>query len=146
MTIPPIPVIEEEEVLEHESGAVRTTLIIVGTIAVIVGVIGIFLPLLPTTPFLLLAAACYARSSRRFYTWIQTNPWFGAYISDYRAGRGVPMKVKASTLVLLWATILASAGFFVDSLHIRALLLAIALAVTLHVLSIRTRIEEVSEE
>jgi hypothetical protein len=138
------PVIEEE-VFENESGVVRTILIIVGTLAVIIGVIGIFLPLLPTTPFLLLAAACYARSSRRFYTWLLTNRWIGVYIRDHRAGRGVPIKVKASTLALLWATILISAGFFVDSLHIRALLLVIALGVTLHILSIRTRVEEVSE-
>ncbi|MDP7078621.1 MAG: YbaN family protein [Candidatus Undinarchaeales archaeon] len=145
MTTSSDPVIEEA-VFEHESGAVRTILIIVGTIAVIVGVVGIFLPLLPTTPFLLLAAACYARSSRRFYTWLLTNPWLGAYISDYRAGRGVPMKVKASILALLWATILVSAGFFVESLIIRAMLLIIALAVTMHVLSIKTRVEEVSEK
>ncbi len=145
MTTPPCPDIEKE-VIEHESKAVRATLIIVGTLAAVIGIIGIFLPLLPTTPFLLLAAACYARSSRRFYTWLLTNRWFGAYIRDYRAGLGVPMKVKASTLALLWATILVSAGFFVDSPHVRAMLLAIALAVTLHVLSISTYVEEVSEE
>lgn len=145
MTTPPIPVIEENT-FEHESRAVRTTLIIVGTISVVIGVIGIFLPLLPTTPFLLLAAACYARSSRVFYIWLLTNRWFGAYVRDYRAGRGVPMNVKASTLALLWTTIIVSAGFFVSSLHIRALLLSIALTVTLHILSIRTLVEEVSEE
>ena len=138
--------IEEEDISEHESGSIRAILIAVGTISVVIGVIGIFLPLLPTTPFLLLAAACYARSSRRFYIWLLTNRWFGEYVHDYRAGRGIPMRVKASTLALLWTTILVSAMFFVNRMHIRALLLAIALVVTLHVLSIRTRIEAVAEE
>ena len=69
----------------------RFLLIIAGTIFLVFGIIGIFLPILPTTPFLLLAAACYARSSKRFYNWLMNNKWFGNYIKNYNEGRGVPL-------------------------------------------------------
>jgi len=72
----------------------RYLLIIAGTIFLGFGVIGIFLPILPTTPFLLLAAVCYARSSQRFYNWLMNNKWFGNYIKNYYGGRGVPLKFK----------------------------------------------------
>ncbi|MFH0931814.1 MAG: YbaN family protein, partial [Candidatus Zixiibacteriota bacterium] len=80
--------------------AIRGALIITGTFFVGLGVLGIFLPLLPTTPFLLLAAACYARSSKRFYNWLLNNRWFGSYIKDYKEGKGVPSKVKAISISL----------------------------------------------
>jgi uncharacterized membrane protein YbaN (DUF454 family) len=105
---------------------------------VAVGVLGIFLPLLPTTPFFLLAAACYARSSRRFYSWFLDNKWFGTYIRDYREGRGVPMKVKALIVSLLWIAIGSSAVFAVHIALVRIILVLIAIAVTVHILSIRT--------
>jgi len=78
----------------------RYLLIISGTIFLGFGIIGIFLPILPTTPFLLLAAACYARSSKRFYNWLMNNRWFGNYIKNYRDGRGVPLKFKIFTIFL----------------------------------------------
>ena len=94
--------------------------------------------MLPTTPLLLLAAACYARSSDRFYRWLVTNRWFGEYISDYRQGRGIRMRQKALVLALLWLTITYTAGFAVAIWWVRLLLLVIAAAVTWHVLTIRT--------
>ena len=69
----------------------RYLLIISGTIFLGFGIVGIFLPILPTTPFLLLSAACYARSSQRFYYWLMNNKWFGNYIKNYNEGRGVPL-------------------------------------------------------
>ena len=80
---------------------VRGLLIIAGTFFVFIGTIGIFLPILPTTPFLLLAAACYARSSKRFYTWLLNNKLFGKFIRNYREGKGVPLKVKILTIFFL---------------------------------------------
>ena len=65
-----------------------------GTFFLVLGIIGIFIPLLPTTPFLLLAAACYIRGSKKFYYWLIKNKWFGKYIKNYQEGRGVPLKVK----------------------------------------------------
>ena len=90
------------------------------------GVAGVFLPLLPTTPFLLLAAACFARSSERFYRWLLGNRWFGAYVRNYREGRGVPARVKVFSIALLWVAILLSAVFVVSNLVVRVVLLAIA--------------------
>ncbi len=120
------------------SGPKRTLLLVCGTISVGLGVLGIFLPLLPTTPFLLLAAACYARSSRRFYNWLLTNRLCGRYIRNYREGRGIPVRQKAFTIGLLWITISATAIFFMSSWWIRLILLVVAVSVTAHVLRIRT--------
>jgi hypothetical protein len=76
----------------------KGVLIIAGTSFAGLGILGIFLPLLPTTPFLLLAAACYARSSERFYNWLLNNRWFGHYIRNYLEGKGVPLRVKVLSI------------------------------------------------
>jgi len=114
----------------------RTLLIVAGSVFVVVAIVGIFIPLLPTTPFLLLAAACYARGSQRFYDWLLNNRWFGRYIRDYREGRGIALRVKALTLLLLWVTIGFSAAFAVHSLPVRIVLGVIAVGVTAHILLI----------
>lgn len=116
----------------------RMALIAGGTASVAMGVIGIFLPLLPTTPFLLLAAFCYARSSRRFYDWLTTNRWCGAYIRNYREGRGLPRRQKALTILLLWMTMGYTAWFAVSTVWVKLVLLGIATAVTVHLLWIKT--------
>jgi len=116
----------------------RCVLIICGTIFLGIGTIGIFVPILPTTPFLLLAAACYARSSEKFYNWLINNKWFGAYIKNYREGKGIPIRVKLYTISLLWATILISAFLFVGILWIRIVLILIAIGVTIHIFTIKT--------
>ena len=113
-------------------------LITAGTIFVGIGIIGIFIPILPTTPFLLLAAACYARSSTRFYNWLINNKLIGAYIKNYREGRGVPLKVKVFTIFLLWVTILFSVFFILLISWIKIILIIIAIGVTIHILTIKT--------
>jgi uncharacterized membrane protein YbaN (DUF454 family) len=110
-------------------------LVAVGTLCVSLGVIGIFLPLLPTTPFLLLAAACYAASSRKFYEWLIGNRWFGSYIRNYREGKGLTMQVKFVSVASLWVTIGYSAGFIVQAFIVKLVLIAIAVTVTTHILS-----------
>ncbi|UCD13738.1 MAG: YbaN family protein [Thermoplasmatales archaeon] len=117
---------------------IRWVLITAGTIFLGLGILGIFLPILPTTPFLLLAAACYARSSEKFYNWLINNKWFGSYIKNYREGKGVPLKIKVYTISLLWITILFSAFFIVRILWVKVLLILIAVGVTIHVLTIKT--------
>ncbi len=116
----------------------RTILIGIGTASLVVGIVGIFLPLLPTTPFLLLAAACYLRSSRRFYNWLIGNRFFGAYVRNYLERKGTTLRVKAASLALLWITIGCSAAFATDTLWVRIALVVIAIAVTAHILSLRT--------
>jgi uncharacterized membrane protein YbaN (DUF454 family) len=117
---------------------IRWVLITAGTIFLGLGILGIFLPILPTTPFLLLVAACYARSSKKFYNWLINNKWFGSYIKNYQEGKGVPLKVKVYTISLLWITILFSAFFIVRILWVKVLLILIAVGVTIHVLTIKT--------
>ena len=117
---------------------VRILLIILGTIFVGLGILGIFLPVLPTTPFLLLAAACYVRSSQRLYDWLLNHKWFGKYIRNYLQGKGVPLKIKLLTITLLWITIGFSVAFVVEGIPVRIILILIAVGVSLHVLSVRT--------
>jgi len=117
---------------------VRVALIVVGTISTALGILGIFVPILPTTPFLLLAAACYSRSSQRFYDWLLNNKYFGNYIRNYLEKKGIPLKVKVLTLALLWATIGCTVTFAVEVLFVRALLIVIAIGVSIHILSLRT--------
>jgi len=115
----------------------KPLLIAAGTISVGVGVVGIFVPLLPTTPFLLLAAACYARSSPRLYRWLHENRWFGASLRNYRAGRGLPVRGKIITLAMLWLAIGVSV-ILVEHLALRLGLIAIALGVTIHLVRMKT--------
>ncbi len=86
-------------------------------------------------PRFLLAAACYAGSSKKFYHWLISNRWFGDYIKNYREGRGLTVKVKLLSVLSLWVTIGYSAGFVVQSFMVKVVLIAIAVAVTAHILS-----------
>ena len=115
----------------------RILMIIIGTFCVTIGMIGLFIPVLPTTPFLLLAAILYARSSERFYRWIITNPLFGKYLRNYKEGKGIPLKSKLFTLGLLWISISYAILFVTQIWWIRLLLLIIACAVTIHIVSIK---------
>lgn len=123
---------------KRTSNLSRWLLISAGTFFIGLGIIGIFLPLWPTTPFLLLAAACYARSSKRFYNWLLNNRWFGNYIKNYREGKRVPLKVKVLSISFLWFAIGYSAIFIVHILLGRIILILIAIVVTMHILSIKT--------
>lgn len=113
-------------------------LIGIGTISVGLGVLGMFLPLLPTTPFLLLAAICYGHSSERFYHWLTTNRFFGDYIRNYREGRGIPLKQKIFTITLLWMTIGYSILFIVPLWWVKLLLGLCAAGVTIHLVRVKT--------
>jgi uncharacterized membrane protein YbaN (DUF454 family) len=116
----------------------RILFIIVGAIATALGVIGILVPVLPTTPFLLIAAFFFARSSERFYQWLITNRYFGEYLRNYREGRGMPLREKLVALTALWLTIGLAVIFTIPSWWGRAALLAIAIAVTVHLVRLKT--------
>ena len=119
-------------------GLARTLLTVSGTLFVALGVLGMFLPVLPTTPFLLLAAICYARSSKRFYHWLMTNRWCGEYIRNYREGRGIPLKQKVLAVLLLWLTIGYAAWFVVSLWWAKSILFGVAVGVTIHLIRIKT--------
>ncbi len=109
-----------------------------GSIALGLGILGVFLPLLPTVPFLLLAASCYLKGSLRLYKWLLSHPYFGKIIQDYKENKVIPVKAKMSTIILLWLSIGISI-FLVSTLWIRLLLLIIAVGVTIHVLSFKSK-------
>lgn len=115
----------------------KILLTILGSIFLCVGVIGIFIPLLPTTPFLLLSAACYIRGSKKLYLWLINHKYFGSYIKNYREKKGIPLKAKIISISMLWLTISFSA-YTVNNLHITILLLVIAICVSIHMLSFKT--------
>jgi uncharacterized membrane protein YbaN (DUF454 family) len=117
----------------------KRLLIVAGTLSTAIGIIGIIVPILPTTPFLLLAAACYLRSSERFYRWLLNNRLFGTYIGDYLAGRGMPLKTKVFTLLLLWIAIGISVCAGTQDLVVRIVLGLVAVGVTLHIILVKVK-------
>ena len=123
---------------ERPNRVVGILLKITGTMFLIIGVIGIILPLLPTTPFLLLAAVCYARSSERWYNWLIYNRWFGSYIRNWHEGKGIPMRTKIMSVMFLIMTIGYSAAFVVPFFIGKVALILIAVCVSVHILSFPT--------
>ncbi len=116
----------------------RIVYIVLGSITLGLGVAGIFLPVLPTTPFLLLAAALYCKGSPKLYRWLLDNKHLGAYIRNYREHRAIPLRAKIVSVSTMWATVLLSAFLAVNVWWLRVLLFAIAVAVTWHILSFKT--------
>lgn len=110
---------DDDPVREHASPLVRGLLLVAGSLCVALGFLGLFLPLLPTTPFLLLAAACYARASRRFYDWLVANRTFGPLILEWRRHRSIPYRAKVAAIVLMTATFGTSIVFFVRPLWLQ---------------------------
>jgi hypothetical protein len=124
------------------SAGARFLWTVAGIIFVALGLIGIAVPLLPTTPFLLLAAACFLRGSERMYRWLLRNKLFGRYLDDYREKRGVPMRIKIIGICVLWASIGFVTIFLVTDTLIRILMLSVAFFVTLYMLTIKTKTEK----
>lgn len=124
----------------------QTLLLTAGFLALALGTLGIFLPILPTTPFVLLAAACFIRSSRRFYIRLIANPLFGPLVENYLTYRAVPLRTKVTAILMLWVLILISLLIFAEALWLRILLLLIALGVTTHLALLKTLTEEMKRD
>lgn len=112
----------------------RIVLAAAGLFFTALGVIGIFLPLLPTVPLLLLAAACFARSSEYFHNWLLEHPRLGPLIRDYLNGQGMPLRAKITAISLIWISIPVSVLYLISHSGVQLLLLAIGLAVTIYLL------------
>jgi uncharacterized membrane protein YbaN (DUF454 family) len=120
-------------------GRLRQTLLITGgTIALGAAIVGIFVPILPTTPFLLLAAACYLRSSNRLYARLMNSRVFGSYVRDYYERKSMRRRAKTVTLILLWVTIVLSAYLSGFNPLVSGILLVVAAGVTIHIALLRT--------
>jgi len=128
-------------VRKHASPVVRVALVLAGCVFVALGVAGIFLPVLPTAPFLLLAAACYARASHRFYNWLLNNRWFGPTILEWQRYRSIRHRTKLLAIGMMALSLTTSIVFFVEDgrLQIALALLGIALAVYMYRIPSRER-------
>ena len=102
-----------------------------------IGILGIFLPLLPSTVFFLMAMGCYGKSSPSAYRWMTTNRLFGQHLREYREEKGATIATKIVSIATLWIGIGAS-EYFIDNLWVRLLLVGIAIAVTAHLFLLRT--------
>jgi uncharacterized membrane protein YbaN (DUF454 family) len=125
------------QVHENRNPAVRYALLTLGWLSVVLGVVGIFLPVLPTTPFLLLAAACFARSSERFYRWLVDHPKLGPWIRDYLDGNGIPLRGKVYAIGLMWLSISFSC-YLVPMFWARTFMLTSAVCVTIYIVRQKT--------
>lgn len=114
----------------------KSLLLVLGTLSLGLGIVGILLPVLPTTPFLLLAAFCYLRSSSRLYAWLINHRLFGPYIYNYLTYRAIERKVKYWTIGFLWIT-LGISIYLLDSFYLRLFLCIVGLGVSIHVLSLK---------
>ncbi len=113
-------------------------LIIVGCISLGLGILGMFLPILPTTPFLLLSAGCFLRSSKPLYDWLLNHKHLGGYIKDFIEHKAISKRIKIIIISTLWLTILLSVTI-VDIMWVKILLILIAIGVSLHILHFKTK-------
>lgn len=127
----------ERKLVKIQKPWLRFLMIVMGFIAVALGMLGAFIPILPTTPFLLLASYLFMRSSQRFYRWLLTNRIFGHYIYNYIYHRAISPAMKIYTLALLWGAITLSCFWIKGTVWLQALLVVIAVAVTVHVVTLR---------
>ena len=111
---------------------------ILGLISLGLGILGAFLPVLPTTPFLLLSAALFLRSNRGLYDWLLNHPRLGTYIRNFMEHKAIPLRVKVVSVTMVWVTLLYCAIFVAEHWALRALFLVIAIAVSIHILSYNT--------
>ncbi|NLN71754.1 MAG: DUF454 domain-containing protein [Thermoplasmatales archaeon] len=116
----------------------RAALITAGSVSVVIGGIGAVLPILPTTPFLIIAALCFSTSSPRMYEWLTRNRYFGEYIENYREGKGVSRRTKIHALVFLWSMLAISALFMRNGI-LTAVLPVVGAAVSAHILLLKSR-------
>ena len=115
----------------------KVLLNVAGTVSLGLGILGVFLPLLPATPFLLLASACYLRGSERLHRRLMESRLLGPYIRNFQRGRGIPLRAKVVTLLLLWASLLYSI-YRIDVLVVDILLVATGLTTSTLILRMKT--------
>lgn len=120
------------------SPALRLGLFTAGAVSVALGVVGIFLPLLPTVPFLLLAAACFARSSERCHTWLVEHRHLGPLIQGYLDGAGIPRRAKITSITLIWVSLPTSAYLLAPPPWAAALMLAVGTGLTVYLVRLPT--------
>ena len=119
------------------NSAKRALLVVAGSLCLGLAVLGLFLPLLPTTPFLLLASACYVRSSERLHGWLMGNRLLGGYIRNFKERRGIPLRAKVTTVALIWLPLLYSV-YRLDLPWLEALLVLMGLGWSVVIFRMKT--------
>jgi uncharacterized membrane protein YbaN (DUF454 family) len=121
----------------------RIIYVFLGTLFLGMGLIGIVVPILPTTPFLLLSAACYVRGSKRIHNWMINHRVFGEYIRNYMEGKGISFRHKIFTLTFLWLAMIFSIFYMIEIFLVRILLVIVAIAVSVHIIRLpSTRVKD----
>ena len=113
-------------------------LIILGSLSLALGIIGIILPVLPTTPFLLLAAALYIRSSEKLYLWLINQKYLGTYIRNFREYKAIPLRAKIISISLIWLTLIYCTLTVSHLWWVKAAFITLAVAISWHILSYKT--------
>lgn len=116
----------------------KTFCILLGSLSLVLGIIGIFVPLLPTTPFLLLTAALYFKASPRLYNWLISQKHLGPYIRNYRENKAIPLRAKIISMLLMWSTMIYCIFFLIPVVWVKVILFLIAAGVSYHILSFKT--------
>lgn len=116
----------------------KILLTILGLISLGLGILGAFLPVLPTTPLLLLAAFLFLRSNRRLYDWLMNHPKMGPYITNFIKHKAIPLRVKVIAVSTLWLTLLYCAVFVAEHWAFRSFFILLAICITWHILSYKT--------
>ena len=140
--------IERIQISNHMKTHTKKTRILftaLGILSLALGIVGIVLPVLPTTPFLLLASFLFYKGSKRMHDWLENNRFFGAYISNYRKYRAVKRRAKIAAIVLLWVALIVS-SHLVANLYVHIFLAATGIAVTIHLLKIKTLENVIAQE
>ena len=117
---------------------VNIILTILGILSLGLGILGAFVPVLPTTPLLLLASVLFLKSNRRLYDWLMNHPKLGPYISNFLEHKAIPLRVKVVSVTMVWLTLLYCAIFVAEHWALRLMFIAIAIGVSIHVLSFKT--------
>ena len=116
----------------------KVLLTVLGLLSLGLGILGIFLPVLPTTPLLLLSAVLFLRGNRRLYDWLMNHPRFGRYIQNFTVHKAIPLHVKIVAIAMIWLTLLNCAIFVAEHWALRAFFVLLAAGVTIHILSYKT--------
>ena len=113
--------------------------IVIGTLSLVFGLIGVILPVLPTTPFILFSAWCYYRGSERLHNWLINHPYLGPIIEEYGEGEGMTKESKMKAIGMTWLAVILTAVFFLDSFSMRVLIIIVAMIGTIILLRMKTR-------
>lgn len=105
----------------------KVILIFLGTVSLCIGAIGVFVPGLPTTPFLLLTAGLYMRSSDKLHYWLISNKYIGSYITEFQTNRGMTWRVKLYSICTMWVMITISCLFFITPSSVKLLVAALGI-------------------